>query len=471
MRGLSNISGGSGSALPWPLPILSQRQDLRGHRRLVGLSLLVFLWMLVPVLAWQPTGSRSPDWRVDLAGGGIAAMASLLWGWRPDARLTRLGMGFALLTMIALVTDGGGDGPWQHDAPTCFAAALALLAAYADTEVILVGTAIVLIHHLALQAIRPHTDPAGDATLVRLLLQSGLILLEAAALVLLSTNATARARPLAVPAPPMIAPPAPVPHISAVPAPVTAAPAATQLPPPPALVTTEEARWPVEAIGLAMKQANAITAWLDSNDRQSHLAAEASSRLMGGMDDMKRHVTEAATSIAKASSSSQTAETAVRRLASLTETIGQVAGFIARIANQTNLLALNATIEAARAGDAGRSFAIVASEVKTLARQTAAATDDIRTRIDQIQSATDEAVDSVQALSAHVTAADRVGLRLAAAAASQREATADLANDLDATARRAAGVRSDALALRETLNAMQSRPVPTWRPARSLQVA
>jgi methyl-accepting chemotaxis protein len=70
------------------------------------------------------------------------------------------------------------------------------------------------------------------------------------------------------------------------------------------------------------------------------------------------------------------------------KSIESILGLIRDIAGQTNLLALNATIEAARAGPAGRGFAVVAQEVKSLASQTARATDDIAAKIASIQSAT-----------------------------------------------------------------------------------
>ncbi len=75
----------------------------------------------------------------------------------------------------------------------------------------------------------------------------------------------------------------------------------------------------------------------------------------------------------------------VQKLGTSSQEIGDVIKVITSIAEQTNLLALNATIEAARAGEAGKGFAVVASEVKELAQETAKATEDIARRVEAIQ--------------------------------------------------------------------------------------
>jgi len=82
----------------------------------------------------------------------------------------------------------------------------------------------------------------------------------------------------------------------------------------------------------------------------------------------------------------------VGALAEASNRIGDIVSTIEAIAKQTNLLALNATIEAARAGEAGKGFAVVAGEVKTLANQTAEATDDIRSRITELRTEMDTIV-------------------------------------------------------------------------------
>ncbi len=117
------------------------------------------------------------------------------------------------------------------------------------------------------------------------------------------------------------------------------------------------------------------------------------------LDIAKRSRGDSDRAIAAMQTISTTVRDAVDKVAALTEAaaeIEKVVGFINDIAGQTNLLALNATIEAARAGDAGKGFAVVANEVKSLANQTAKATDEIRNRVDTLRAETSRISQSMQ---------------------------------------------------------------------------
>ena len=114
--------------------------------------------------------------------------------------------------------------------------------------------------------------------------------------------------------------------------------------------------------------------------------------------------------------------------------IGDVVELINTIAEQTNLLALNATIEAARAGEAGRGFAVVASEVKALAEQTSKATGEIGQQISGIQAATQESVNAIKAISGTIEKLSEISSSIAAAVEEQGAATQEISRNVQQAA-------------------------------------
>ncbi|MDF1791083.1 MAG: HAMP domain-containing methyl-accepting chemotaxis protein [Thalassobaculaceae bacterium] len=164
-------------------------------------------------------------------------------------------------------------------------------------------------------------------------------------------------------------------------------------------------------------------------------AAAAAEELTSSIAEIGREL-EQATQIAgrAVDAASKTNET-VQGLEVSSQAIGDVVRLIQDIAEQTNLLALNATIEAARAGEAGRGFAVVASEVKALATQTASATQEISGRIEEMQTATQSSVSEIQEIVKVIGEINQIATVIAAAVEEQTAATQEIARNVTEASR------------------------------------
>ena len=117
-------------------------------------------------------------------------------------------------------------------------------------------------------------------------------------------------------------------------------------------------------------------------------------------------------------------------LGEVAQGIGRVTETINEISAQTNLLALNATIEAARAGAAGKGFAVVANEIKALAQQTAAATEDIKGRIDGVQTSAREGIGAIGQISGVIAEITEIVSSIAAAIEEQSVVTKEISRNI-----------------------------------------
>jgi methyl-accepting chemotaxis protein len=168
---------------------------------------------------------------------------------------------------------------------------------------------------------------------------------------------------------------------------------------------------------------------------------------------MSATITEIANNAERARQISQQATGQAKAVASMMTSLGQAAHDIGKVTDainaisaQTNLLALNATIEAARAGSAGKGFAVVANEIKELAQQTAAATEDIKAKIASVQSSSDGVIGDIESISAIIVQVGDLVTSIASAIEEQAVVTKNVAENI---ARASTGVKEATLGVND----------------------
>ena len=184
------------------------------------------------------------------------------------------------------------------------------------------------------------------------------------------------------------------------------------------------------AIQSTSSQASTMAASADQASGNVQTVSAAAEELSASIREISSQVAQGSAISRDAVEQADSTNKEVQRLNEAAQRIGDVVSLIQDIAEQTNLLALNATIEAARAGEAGKGFAVVANEVKSLASQTAKATEEISEQIAGMQAATANSAKAIAGISDTISQIDSISAAIASAVEEQGAATEEIARNI-----------------------------------------
>ncbi|WP_312781299.1 methyl-accepting chemotaxis protein [Brevundimonas sp.] len=422
-----------------------QAENLQSQQHAGALVVLAITWLLALAVGIL-SGVTGGDLLASLTPAVILALAlTILWKVSGERDLGRILSGVLLMAQMSLVVASVRGHTWQTDLHMAYFALLAVLIIFCDWRVILAATATVAVHHLAFSYFLPEAVFPGSASLGRVGLHAGVLLVEAAVLIwvaasvvrMFETSDRARRESEAVMAEAVAAnQAAEAARREADAERLRAAERDREIRAVQALVVEETGRglsalaegdltYRIEAafpddygrlkadfngamaeLQAAMTSLGAVaTSMWDGAGQVATAAVTLAQRTerqaasleetAAALDQITATVRQSAegadqaglvvrTAHDEAERSGEVVSRAILAMGEIEQSstqIGNIIGVIDEIAFQTNLLALNAGVEAARAGDAGRGFAVVASEVRALAQRSAEAAKEIKTLI------------------------------------------------------------------------------------------
>jgi methyl-accepting chemotaxis protein len=427
--------------------------SLESLQNLVARILVALAWVHVVLLAAIAAALDRPIFATATIAALLAAAPALALAMRWPPKLSAFAIAVALVGQTSILVNLFGGHPWQVEMHFYYFAVLAMLSGFCEWRVLVAAAALVAAHHMSLNWLLPEAVFPGGSNFARVLVHAVVVVIETAMLIGIGhaiNSAFTRADDAGRDAEKSAA------EIERVKVMLDQKLADTtshgermnelleqfqqsMIDSTHVLQTAAEGlRIDSEGLGRAAEHASAQSAAGSAASKETarkvSAAAQAGEELAQTIAEVGANSAQSSELAAKAVNEAVATKETIDELAVVAKEIGQVTDLIASIASQTNLLALNATIEAARAGDAGRGFAIVAQEVKALAGQTAAATQDIGRRIDAMRTATERSVDAISVISGTIRAFDQLSERIADAVTQRTAAAREIASSANSAA-------------------------------------
>jgi len=215
-------------------------------------------------------------------------------------------------------------------------------------------------------------------------------------------------------------------------------------------------------------QANTVTASTEQVSHGLQTVATSTEEMSATIKEIAKSATQAAKVADAAMKTVTETNVIVAKLGESSAEIGQVIKVITSIAQKTDLLALNATVEAARAGEVGAGFAVVANEVKELAKQTATATEDISRKIEAIQSDAKSAVAAIGSISGVIGQLNDISGTIATAVEEQSATTSEMSRNISEAARGAGEVAQNIQGVAQAVESTSHGATDSQKAAKSL---